>query len=174
SVADRCASTARSPASTTAFAASSSSWAAFSRCSAASGPASKSAATAASAESPSGGCSAAGPSSSASPAVSPGAAVSRSRYRSPVAMSHLHELDFEPPVRHTGLRDLAPPQAVGQHHRAPVRADGDEKLTVAAAQLDVGAVGERQLHRQHQRVALCHDAERLDERQSASGVVQSV
>ena len=39
-------------------------------------------------------------------------------------------------------------ETVGQHERAPVRTDGQDELVVGAAELDVVALGERQLHRQ--------------------------
>src|SRR5262249_25835930 len=156
---DRCDSTARSPASTTAWAARSSSRPALIRCSAASGAASNSAASAASAVAPNGG----------------GSVACRSAGRSLGAViGNLHELDFESPVGHTGTGHLAAAQTLGKNDGAPVRAYGDEQLAVAATELDVGPIRERQLHRQDERVAVGVDAERLYEREPGGRVAQPV
>ena len=59
----------------------------------------------------------------------------------------------EPPVPQRRGGDRPPAQRVGQQQRPAVRADPDEQLVVAAAEVEVVAVGERQLERQHVRVA---------------------
>ena len=54
-----------------------------------------------------------------------------------------HELHDEAVFDEAGAPDLATHEAVGQHDRAAVRADGDHELVVDAAELHVGARRER-------------------------------
>ena len=62
----------------------------------------------------------------------------------------------------------------GSSERAPVRTDRHEQLLVGAAEPHVVALGERQVHREHERVADRVDAERLDVRQPRRDVEVAV